>query len=157
MDIKDRIKKLGKYFQGMQIVTTDDGSQVIYVIVRFPYNWIIDDDIEKKFGVTVAQGSNAEEYYFCTDIETGEQVLFDAIEYNIDKMKEAIERAQLLSRKTNELKLIFENENVTIEELRTLKFVYDNKQSDVAPITLSKGSKKDSEKNKEEKNQEVDE
>lgn len=157
MDIKDRIKKLGKYFQRMQIVTTDDGSQVIYVIVRFPYNWIIDDDIEKKFGVTVAQGSSAEEYYFCTDIETGEQVLFDAIEYNIDKMKEAIERAQLLSRKTNELKSIFENENITIEELRTLKFVYDNKQSDVAPITLSKGSKKESEKNKEEKSQEVDE
>ena len=157
MNIKDRIKKLGKYFQGMQIVTTDDSSQVIYVIVRFPYNWIIDDDIEKKFGVTVAQGSSAEEYYFCTDIETGEQVLFDAIEYNIDKMKEAIERAQLLSRKTNELKSIFEDENVTIEELRTLKFVYDNKQSDVAPIALSKGSKKDSEKNKEEKNQEVDE
>lgn len=157
MNIKDRIKKLGKYFQGMQIVTTDDGSQVIYVIVRFPYNWIIDDDIEKKFGVTVAQGSSAEEYYFCTDIETGEQVLFDAIEYNIDKMKEAIERAQLLSRKTNELKSIFEDENVTIEELRTLKFVYDNKQSDVAQIALSKGSKKDSEKNKEEKKQEVDE
>lgn len=157
MNIKDRIKKLGKYFQGMQIVTTDDGSQVIYVIVRFPYNWIIDDDIEKKFGVTVAQGSSAEEYYFCTDIETGEQVLFDAIEYNIDKMKEAIERTQLLSRKTNELKSIFEDENVTIEELRTLKFVYDNKQSDVAQIALSKGSKKDSEKNKEEKKQEVDE
>ena len=46
MDIKDRIKKLGAYFQGMQIVTTEDGAQVIYVIVRFPYNWIIDDEID---------------------------------------------------------------------------------------------------------------
>lgn len=157
MNIKDRIKKLGKYFQGMQIVTTDDGAQVIYVIVRFPYNWIIDDELEKKFGVTVAQGSSAEEYYFCTDIDSGEQVLFDAIEYNIDKMKEAIERAQLLSKKTNELKALFENENVTIEELRTLKFSYDRTQDNVSPIALTKGSKKENDKNKDEKPQEIDE
>lgn len=157
MDIKDRIKKLGKYFQGMQIVTTDDGTQVIYVIVKFPYNWIIDDELEKKFGVTVAQGNSAEEYYFCTDIDSGEQVLFDAIDYNIDKMKEAIERAQLLSRKTSELKALFENENVTIEELRTLKFTYDKVQNEISPITLTKTSKKENEKNKDEKKQEIDE
>lgn len=157
MDIKDRIKKLGKYFQGMQIVTTDDGSQVIYVVVKFPYNWIIDDELEKKFGVTVAQGNSAEEYYFCTDIDSGEQILFDAIDYNIDKMKEAIERAQLLSRKTTELKALFENETVTIEELRTLKFTYDKIQDEITPITLTKSQKKENEKNKEEKNQEIDE
>lgn len=157
MDIKDRIKKLGKYFQGMQIVTTDDGSQVIYVVVKFPYNWIIDDELEKKFGVTVAQGNSAEEYYFCTDIDSGEQVLFDAIDYNIDKMKEAIERAQLLSRKTSELKALFENENVTIEELRTLKFTYDKVQNEIAPIALTKSQKKENEKNKEEKKQKIDE
>lgn len=157
MDIKDRIKKLGAYFQGMQIVTTDDGSQVIYVIVRFPYNWVIDDEIEKKFGVTVAQGNSVDEYYFCTDIDTGEQVIFDAIEYNIDKMKEAIERAQLLSRKTSELKLLFENESVTIEELRTLKFTYDKKEKDIIPITMSKSSKKEIDKNKEEKETEINE
>lgn len=157
MNIKDRIKKLGAYFQGMQIVTTDDGAQVIYVIVRFPYNWIIDDEIEKKFGVTVAQGNSADEYYFCTDIDTGEQVIFDAIEYNIDKMKEAIERAQLLSRKTSELKALFENENVTIEELRTLKFVYDKKENDIVPITTTKSQKKESEKNKIEKENEINE
>lgn len=157
MDIKDRIKKLGAYFQGMQIVTTDDGSQVIYVIVRFPYNWVIDDEIEKKFGVTVAQGNSVDEYYFCTDIDTGEQVIFDAIEYNIDKMKEAIERAQLLSRKTSELKLLFENESVTIEELRTLKFTYDKKEKDIIPITMSKTSKKEIDKNKEEKETEINE
>ena len=157
MDIKDRIKKLGKYFHGMQIVTTDDGSQVIYVVVKFPYNWIIDDELEKKFGVTVAQGNSAEEYYFCTDIDSGEQILFDAIDYNIDKMKEAIERAQLLSRKTTELKALFENETVTIEELRTLKFTYDKIQDEITPITLTKSQKKENEKNKEEKNQEIDE
>ena len=135
----------------MQIVTTDDGTQVIYVVVRFPYNWIIDDDLEKKFGVTVAQGSNAEEYYFCTDIDSGEQVLFDAIDYNIEKMKEAIERAQLLSKKTTELKSLFENENITIEELRTLKFTYGKDTISTIIVPKTDGDKKkEEEKNKKE-------
>ena len=72
-------------------------------------------------------------------------------------MKEAIERAQLLSRKTTELKALFENETVTIEELRTLKFTYDKIQDEITPITLTKSQKKENEKNKEEKNQEIDE
>jgi hypothetical protein len=41
-------------------------------------------------------------------------------------MKEAIERAQLLSKKTTELKALFENEEISIEQLRTLTFNYDD-------------------------------
>ena len=105
----------------MQITTVDDGSQVIYVVVSFPHGWIIDEDLEKKFGITVSQGTNINEYYFCTDIESGEQVLFDAIEYNIDRMKEAIERAQLLSKfdyksKNQESSLIIPKQDIKKKE-----------------------------------------
>ncbi len=154
MDIKDRIKNISKYFRQMQITTVDDGSQVIYVVVSFPHGWIIDEDLEKKFGVTVSQGTNINEYYFCTDIESGEQVLFDAIEYNIDRMKEAIERAQLLSKKTTELKSLFENENITIEELRTLKFDYKSKNQD-PPLIISKQEVKKKEEEINNKNEET--
>ena len=157
MDIKDRIKSISKYFKQMQITTVDDGSQVIYVVVSFPHGWIIDEDLEKKFGVTVSQGTNINEYYFCTDIESGEQVLFDAIDYNIDRMKEAIERAQLLSKKTTELKSLFEDENITIEELRTLKFDYKSKNQDSSLIMPKQDNKKKEEeinnKNKEDKDE----
>lgn len=152
MEIKDRIKKISKYFRGMQITTTDDGSQVIYVVVSFPHGWIIDEDLEKKFGVTISQGTNIDDYYFCTDIDSGEQVLFDAIDYNIDRMKEAIERAQLLSKKTTELKALFEDENVTIEELRTLTFNYDKKN-----ITSLIIPKQEEDKNKKKENEISDE
>ena len=40
-------------------------------------------------------------------------------------MKDAIERAQLLKTKIAELKDIFQNENITLSELRTLKFTWD--------------------------------
>lgn len=157
MDIKDRIKKISQYFKGMQVTNTDDGTQVIYVIVAFPHGWIIDDELEKKFDISIMQ--NGGEYYFCTDIDSGEQKLFDAIDYNIDKMKEAIERAQLLSRKTTELKRLFEDENITIEELRTLEFKYDKSfHETITAITMTKSSKKEKEeKNKEEKTEVDDE
>ena len=150
MEIKDRIKKISKYFKEMQITTVNDGSQVIYVVVSFPNGWIIDDDVEKKFGVTVSQGTNIREYYFCTDIESGEQILFDAIDYNIEKMKEAIERAQLLSKKTTELKSLFENENITIEELRTLKFSYDK---NILPALITQHAEENNEEENKEQNE----
>lgn len=124
MKIKDRIKNISEYFRQMQ-VTSVNGEQVIYVIVEFPRGWIIDEEIEKKFNISILQGSNPNEYFFCADIDLGEEVLFDAIEYNISKMKDAIERAKLLQIKTKELSEMFQDESISIQQLRTLKFIFD--------------------------------
>lgn len=124
MEIKDRIKKLGSYFKEMQIVTVD-GEQVIYIVVNFPRGWVIDDEIETKFNISIMDGEIPDEYYFCGSIDLGQDVLFDAIDYNIEKMKSAIERAQLLASKIKELKGMFENEDISLEKLRSLKFVMD--------------------------------
>ena len=122
MEIKDRIKKLAPYFKEMQIVTVD-GEQVIYIVVSFPKGWVIDDDIESKFNISIMNGETPDEYYFCGSIDLGQDVLFEAIEYNIEKMKSAIERAQLLTTKIKELREMFENEDISLEKLRSLKFV----------------------------------
>lgn len=123
MNIKERIKNIKEYFKEMQIVTIED-EQIIYVVVKFPHGWVIDSDVEIKYNVTVEEGNAPNEYYFSTDIESGENVIFDAIEYNVEKMKDAIERAQLLKQKMIELKNIFENDEITLDELRHLKFSY---------------------------------
>lgn len=136
MSIKDRIKKIETYFKEMQIVTID-GKQVIYVIVSFPYGWVVNEKINSQFDVTVQQGEYNGEYYFCTEIDNGEEKVFDAIELNIEKMKEAIERAKLLSEKTIQLKKIFEDENVTIDELRNLEISYHKTISLIPNITVS--------------------
>lgn len=142
MGIKERISKIGAYFKEMQIVTIDGGKQVIYVVVSFPHGWVIDDEIEEKFDVTVSSGDILGEYYFCVEMEVGEEKVFDAIEYNIEKMKEAIERAQLLSEKTKELRLMFEDESITLTQLRNLKIVLDSQ-----PEVISFSKKKDKDKN----------
>ena len=144
MDISNRIKKLGKYFNEMQIVE-ESGVQVIYVVVNFPSRWIIDEDYAKSKGVTVMQG-DAGQYFFCTELETGEEAVFDVIDDNIDKMREAIERAQLLTTKTKELKELFENEDIKIEKLRTIKFTFDEPEEIIVP----KNKGKDKDKNKDE-------
>lgn len=143
MGIKDRIAKISTYFKEMQIVTVDN-KQVIYVVASFPNGWVIDDEIESKFDVTVSEGEILGEYYFCAEMELGEEKVFDAIEYNIERMKEAIERAQLLAAKTKELRNMFEDENITLQQLRGLKIVLDN-QVEVIPLTKKKDGKNNSE------------
>ena len=124
MTIKERIKKIKDYFKEMQIVTMDE-EQIIYVVVNFPHGWVIDEMIETKYDVTVNEGEYPTEFYFATNIDNGEERIFDAIEYNIERMKDAIERAQLLRTKIAELKDIFQNDNISIGKLRTLKFTWD--------------------------------
>ena len=121
MEISERIKKLDKYFSEMQIVTADNNKKVIYVLVNFPRGWEISDELAKKKDVSVAEGETPGQYFFCADIDTGVDAIFDCIDENVDKMKEALERAQLLAAKTKELRDMFENESIPIEKLRALK------------------------------------
>ena len=125
MTIADRIKKIGKYFGEMQIVE-QDGQQIIYVFVNFPPRWIIDEEFAANKNVTIMEGQVQGEYYFSADLETGEEAIFDVIDDNIEKMQEAIERAKLLAEKTKELKELFEDENTSIEKLRTIRFAFDD-------------------------------
>ncbi len=142
MTISERIKKLGKYFGEMQVVE-QDGQQIIYVVVNFPPRWVIDDEFANKKNVTIMEGQIQGEYYFSTDLETGEEVIFDVIDDNIEKMQEAIERAKLLREKTKELKEIFEDENTPIEKLRTIRFCFDEvEEVQQEDIIITKGRKK---------------
>lgn len=138
--IKERIEKLGSYFKQMQTAVAENGQQLIYVITSFPKNWVVDDyEIADKFSVAVQKGNVQNEYYFCTDLETGEDAIFDAIDYNIEKMQNAIERANLLTAKTKELKEIFENEEISLDQLRTLTFSYEeNAVSPETPLITTK-------------------
>lgn len=138
MNIKERIKKINEFFREMQIVNVD-GEQIIYVVVSFPKGWTISDQLEEKYNITIERGQKQGEYYFSADIETGEEQIFDAIDENISRMKEIIERAQLLRDKTLELKDLFEDETITIEQLRKLTFTF-NELSQLEHVLPSKSN-----------------
>ena len=142
-DIKDRIKQIKPYFNGMQVENVE-GEQVIYVVVSFPKKWFIVEGIEEKFDVVVEKGTYEGDYIFITELGKGFDVLFDAIDYNVNEMKIAQERAELLQQKIFELKELFTSEDIPIDALRKLEFSY-------------KGKKRPLPQQKQQKNTEVDE
>lgn len=141
MALSERVKKIGRFFREMQVVNLD-GKTVIYVMTAFPHGWVIADDIEEKFGVNVGPGNTPGEFFFAADISDGEETVFDAIDYNITKMNEAIERATLLSEKTIELKRMFENEDIPIESLRNIRIVMDGSPDLSSIVNGRRGKRK---------------
>ena len=136
MAIKDRITEIKKYFRGMQIVADENNEQIIYITVEFPQKWHVDKFIEEVYDVTIINGEYPNTYYFATKLINGEDNIFDAIEYNITKIKEAIERSQLLQSKIIELTNIFKDESIDIENLRNLTFNWGNKNDSIISASI---------------------
>ena len=127
-DIQERIKNLGKLFKEMQVKQIE-GVSVIYVVVLLPQRWIIDETIREKYGVDVLEGKEEPgEYYFCADASVGFDKVFDAIDFCVRVNKEAMERTQIFQEKLNKLKELFGNEEISIEELKTLDFTFQKKK-----------------------------
>ena len=127
-DLNDRVEKINQFFIDMR-VTTLNGEKFIYVVVQFPSKWEIDEDTPNKFNVSVAKDSKNEgQYLFCAELSVGFDKIFDAIDYNISKMKTAQERAKLLKEKIEDLQNLFYDETIPIESLRTLDFSYRGKK-----------------------------
>ena len=130
-DIQERIKRAGEYFNGMQVTKVDD-TDVIYVIVRFPERWLIDETVQEKYDVSVVDGKMPGEYFFCAEMSVGFDAVFDAVDQCIQVNKDAMERAQLFQEKINELKEIFGNEENTIKKLRTLEFTFPRQKKEIS-------------------------
>ena len=124
MNIKERIEKLGMYFQSMNVAAEDN---LIYVRVQFPKGWGCSEVTEYNFNVKSVKDEIPGYFYFFADLEVGFDKVFDAIEYNIKFNEEAQAKVALLREKIEELKEIFENEDINV--LNTLEFKYKKKKN----------------------------
>lgn len=124
-DINQRIKDLSDFFMGMQVETIE-GNTYIYVIVKLPPKWKLDTNTTlNKYQVQIVPDDAVPgKYFFIAEMEVGFDTVFDAIDFNIEKMKILAERSQLLKEKIYELQEIFQNDEISIESLRTLEFKY---------------------------------
>lgn len=123
MNLKERIEKLGTYFKSMNVASDDN---IIYVLVEFPKGWGCSEVTEHNFNVKAVRDEMPGFFYFFADMEIGFNKIFDAIEYNISFNEEAQAKVYLLREKIEELKCIFESED--IEVLKTLEFKYKKKK-----------------------------
>jgi hypothetical protein len=123
MGIKERIDKLGVYFDSMNL-SSENG--IIYIRVKFPKGWGCSELTEYNYNTKSVQDDMPGYFYFFADMEVGFDKVFDAIEYNIRFNEEAQAKVNLLREKIEELKSIFENEDIDV--LKTLEFKYKKKK-----------------------------
>ena len=123
MNIQERIKNISEYFVGMQMSTEDN---VVYVRTRFPDKWVISELLEDNFNVRGIQDKKNNTQFFFTNIENGFDVVFDAIDFTIQMNKSALERLELFKEKVEELKELFDTEE--IEKLRRIEFTFKKQE-----------------------------
>lgn len=136
MNIKERIERLGVYFNSMNVAAENN---IIYVRVQFPKGWGCSELTEHNFNVTAVTDDIPGYFYFFANMDIGFDKIFDAIEYNIQFNEEAQAKVSLLREKIEELKTIFENEDINV--LRTLEFKYKKKKP--RTVVQKKTSNKD--------------
>lgn len=139
MNIKERIERLGMYFHSMNVAAENN---IIYVRIQFPKGWGCSELTEYNFNVKSVTDEIPGYFYFFANMEIGFDKIFDAIEFNIRFNEEAQAKVSLLREKIEELKDIFENEDINV--LKTLEFKYKKKK----PKTI-KVQKTDTEESKE--------
>lgn len=126
MNIKERINKLGMYFSSMNVAAENN---IIYVRVQFPKGWGCSELTEHNFNVKTVKDEIPGYFYFFAELEIGFEKVFDAIDFNIRFNEEAQIKVNLLREKIEELKNIFETEE--IDTLKTLEFKYKKKREKI--------------------------
>lgn len=136
MHLKERIERLGTYFHSMNVAAENN---IIYVHVQFPKGWGCSELTEYNFNVTAVADEIPGYFYFFSNMEVGFDKIFDAIEFNIQFNEEAQAKVTLLREKIEELKMIFETEDIAV--LKTLEFKYKKKKP--RTVAQKKTSNKD--------------
>ena len=125
MDIQNRINKIKDYFVEMNVA-----ENVIYVTIAFPNEkWIINDNITSMFpGVKIVKKNipNKNQWFIFAEYTIGFDTVFDAAEFVVNENKNAQAKLNLLIKKMDELKSLFQTED--IDTLKTLQFKYKKKK-----------------------------
>ena len=119
-------------FKEMKVFGGEGGEIDACVSVCFPKNWVVDDaETEEKFGVKVASENSI--FYFWAPIDVGMDKVFDAVEHTVKRNKEAQMKAELFEEKLKELKDLFYDEKNTLEDLKGLRFEFEQKLNQIPP------------------------
>lgn len=138
MGIKERIYKLGVYFDSMNL-SSENG--IIYIRVKFPKGWGCSELTEYNYNTKCVQDDMPGYFYFFAEMEVGFDKVFDAIEFNIKFNEEAQAKVTLLREKIEELKNIFENEDINV--LKTLEFKLKKKTKTIKKNKIEPTEKND--------------
>lgn len=124
MDLNKRIQNIEKYFKLFNM--TNEGS---YVAVEFDKHWVVPENIPDS-PVSVYYKDDKNLYYFYVGADGDIDSVFDCIDRIVADNLEIMEKAELFREKINELKNLFDGNE--IKRLRNLEFVFvENKDDEV--------------------------
>ena len=161
MELEKRIEKIKDYFVEMKIIImkddNDQDTHVIYVTVKLPEKWIIDETTEEKYGVSYIPGDKSWEnqFSFFAELKTGIDKVFDAIDYNVQSNIIAEKKVSILHDKMEALKKMFQNEKYDVTDLESLDFNFRNKTVCKDSFGGTVSEKKDDDKEKKSDKKEV--
>ena len=116
MKLGERIAKNQQFIQNVQIT---GGLNIVQV--AYPKEWVVIPD--SKGNISITKDENGMVYYYSKmDVSTLEDIL-DHVEYTVSENQEIELKKQMLVDRIEELKRLFDNNNM--EKLSKLKFVFD--------------------------------
>lgn len=114
MNISERIKRIRGYFRFLNV--TEDAS---YILVSFPDTWEVPNSMDDG---AIQTKRDKQGYYFAIDGSDDIDTLFESIESVIEYNKDMEQKAELLIKKIQELKEIFETEE--LDKLNKMEFSF---------------------------------
>ena len=139
MALQDRIEAIKPIFRGFNI---DAKEGVSVLLVKFPSGWQIPDSTVDTFGVHIE--TYKEGVYFMSEIESGIDSLFDAVDFVMNFNQSIIEKGEILKEKIEELKKLFVSEPV--ERLKSLRFVFGDEMIETIEKKPAKVSRRTADK-----------
>ena len=147
--LQDRMNDMKPYFRGIEMY-----NEAIMVKVVFPNKWKAYPSDDGRINVTPSENDPNMTYYYADSNNTTYEDMFDLIEETIKANNDIVLKLKLLKEKGEELKELFSQ--LSLEELKTLKFVTEKVKTEKPKRKYTK-KKKEAEKPQEEPQIEINE
>ena len=119
-NLQDRIHGIEEYFRGIEMY-----NDCLIVKVVFPNRWNVSNSMDDAIKVAASETAANEYYYYADSNECDYDDIFDLIEATINGNKDTFLKLELLKEKVEELRSIFSDGTITVDMLRSLRFVMD--------------------------------
>lgn len=131
-NIQERIKDIAPYFNNMWTTKANPNNPAFFCVeVMFPMGWGISEQNDKLYNQVHCQMNENNGIVFFADLNSGIDMIFDSIEYNIRLNKEYKEKQEIL----NAIKARLDKEfgQRTLAEVKTLRIVFGKTETNETP------------------------
>lgn len=137
--LQDRIKKIKEYFKGIEML-----NGLFIVKVQYGERWGAYNSEDQRIRAAKSEEVADEWFYYADSEEVDIEEIFNLIEETIEMNLSVGAKIELLSKKIEELKLLFSD--TPLQQLETLQFVMTNPKKEKRKYNKKKKTVKEENK-----------